>query len=101
MKNRKEIHVFSSHPLWILDDIVYIVHASDPVEVVLVDLQHGDERVRVELEGGSQSRNATLWNNGLLIASGSGELHHILPSGDVAQPISSEAWSALNMESPP
>ena len=76
---------FSEHPLWVAGEVVFYVHASDPRELIVLDLDSGEERARVELPAGEGERSASIVDGGLAIASGDGVRRIVDPSGNVEE----------------
>ena len=63
---------FCDHPLWVRDGVVFYVHASGPREVIVLDLESGEERARVEIPAGEGPRSAAIIEGGLEIDGGDG-----------------------------
>lgn len=74
---------FAEHPLWLQDGNVFYVHASDPREVIVLDVASGEERARVELPAGEGERSAELVEGGLQIDTGDGVRRLVDASGHV------------------
>ncbi len=61
---------FSAHPLALVGGVVFVPHASDPVEVVLLTVADGAEAARVELPAGEAERALIPFGDGIVLTSG-------------------------------
>lgn len=76
---------FAEHPLWIVQGSVFYVHASEPRELIVLDVESGEERARVDLPAGQGERSAELVDAGLLIETGDGVRRMVDASGEVEE----------------
>lgn len=74
---------FTEHPLWLAESTVFYVHASDPVEVVVLDLDTGEEQGRVDFPSGEGDRSAQVEGDGLRIDPGDGTTRFVSHAGEV------------------
>ncbi|MBX3251786.1 MAG: PQQ-binding-like beta-propeller repeat protein [Myxococcales bacterium] len=75
---------FAERSLLVGDGVLFVVHGGDAVEVVILGLEDGEERARVELpadpEGADAARSAAVVEGALIVSTGS-SVHRVGPDG--------------------
>lgn len=88
---------FAPHPLMLVGGVVFVPHASDPVEVVLLEADDGAEIARVELPAGEGGRALAAFGGGVVLTSGDGVLRAVDATGTQRElGAAAGGWCVLN-----